>query len=115
VPLAIVHVMRIRVAGVDTPITDGKRAYAEYRFFAAIAPYETRIHTIDVVLRHDRAAGRQFLCAVRVKLAGAGHVKTQARAVHQIAAIDRAADRTAWLVGRRTGQDFSLKSDAFTS
>jgi hypothetical protein len=35
--------------------------------------------------------------------------------VHPIAAIDRAAERTAWLVGRRAAQDFSLKSHAFSS
>jgi len=95
-------------------MTDEKRAYAEYRFFTAIASYETRIRAIDVVVKRDRAAGRQFLCTVSVDLPGAGHVKTQARAGHPIAAIDRAADRTAWLVGRREAQDFSL-NHAFSS
>jgi ribosome-associated translation inhibitor RaiA len=96
-------------------MTDETRAYAEYRFFTAVASYETRIRAIDVVVKRDRAASRHFLCAVSVDLAGVGHVKTQARAVHPIAAIDRAAERTAWLVGRRAGQDFSLKSHAFSS
>ena len=107
--------MRIRVSGIDASVTDEKRAYAEYCFFAAIAPYETRIRAMDVVLTRQRAASRQFLCTVRVDLSGAGHVKTQARAVHPVAAIERAAERTAWLVGRRTGQHFSLKSHAFSS
>lgn len=115
VRLALVHVMRIRVSGIDTPETDEKRGYAEYRFFTAIAAYETRIRTIDVVVRRDRDARRPFLCTVSVDLPRAGHVRTQARAVHPIAAIDRAAERTAWLVGRRAGQDFRLKSHAFSS
>ena len=115
VPLAIVRVMRIRVSGADTPVNDEKRAYAEYRFFAAIAPYEARIRAIDVVVRRDRTGSRPFLCTVSVDLPGRGHVKTQARAVHAIAAIDRAADRTAWLVGRRAGQGVILTSHAFSS
>jgi ribosomal subunit interface protein len=107
--------MRIRVSGIDASVADEKRAYAEYRFFAAIARYETRIRAIDVVLTRHRAASRQFLCTVRVDLSEAGHVKTQARAVHPIAAIDRAAQRTAWLVGHHTGQRFSLQSHAFSA
>jgi len=107
--------MRIRVSGIDDSVTDEQRAYAEYRFFAAIAPYETRIRAMDVALTRHRAASRQFLCTVRVDLSGAGCVKTQARGVHPIAAIDRAAERTAWLVGHHTGQRFSLKSHAFSS
>ena len=39
---------------------------------------------------------------------------SQARAVHPTAAIDRAADRTAWLVSRRAGQGFSLQSPGFS-
>ena len=32
--------MRIRISGIDTPIAGEKRAYAEYRFFTSIAPYD---------------------------------------------------------------------------
>lgn len=63
----------------------------------------------------DSASNRSFLCTVVVDLGALGRIKTQARAVHPSAAIDRAADRTAWLVSRRAGQDFSLKSPSFTS
>jgi ribosome-associated translation inhibitor RaiA len=104
--------MRITISGADTAITDEKRAYAEYRFFMAIAPHEALVRAVDVVVRGDSAANRQFLCAVTVDLGPSGRVKTQARAAHPNAAIDRAADRTAWLVGRRVGSDFSLKSSA---
>ena len=107
--------MRIRVSAINTSLTDEKRAYAEYRVFTALAPYEAGIQSADVVLRQDSAATCQFLCAVTVDLHGIDHVKTQARAVHSTAAIDRAADRAAWLVGRRAGQDFRLKAAAFSS
>ena len=107
--------MRIRISGIDTPTLDEKRAYAEYRFFSAIAPYEPHIAAVDVLVGRELAAGRQFLCAVTVDLGRSGQIKTQARATHPSAAIDRAADRTAWLIGRRIGQDFSVKSPAFSS
>jgi ribosome-associated translation inhibitor RaiA len=107
--------MRIKVSGVNVPITDDKRGYAEYRFFISIAPHEMRICAVDVVIRRDSGSNRSFLCRVVVDLGPAGRIKTQARAAHPSAAIDRAADRTAWLVRRRAGQDFSLKSPPFSS
>ena len=113
--LASVTLMRIKVSGVNIPITDDKRAYAEFRVFTSIAPHELRIRSVDVVIRRESAANRSFLCRVVVDLGTSGRIKTQARAVHPTAAIDRAADRTAWLVSRRAGQDFSLKSPGFSS
>ena len=107
--------MRIRISGNDAPIADEKRAYAEYRFFTAIAPYEPQVGAVDVVVGRALTTRRQFLCTVLVDLGQSGHIKTQARAMHQSAAIDRAADRTAWLIGRRIGRDFSMKSLAFSS
>ena len=107
--------MRIRISGIDTPIADETRAYAEYSFFKAIAPYEPQVGAVDVVVGRESAARRQFLCTVTVDLGRAGHIKTQARAMHPSAAIDRAADRTTWMIGRRIGPDLSLKSPAFSS
>ena len=95
--------MRIRISGIDTPVAGEKRAYAEYRVFTSIAPYELRVGVVDVVVRRDITARRQFVCTVAVDLGPSGQVKTQARATHPSAAIDRAADRTAWLVRRRIG------------
>ena len=74
--------MRINVSGVNIPITDDKRAYAEYRFFTSIAPHDMSIRAVDVVIRRDSAANRSFLCAVVVDLGSSGRIKTQARAVH---------------------------------
>jgi ribosome-associated translation inhibitor RaiA len=115
VQIAFVQVMRIKVSGINTPMTHEMRAYAEYRFFTSIAPHEGLVRAVHVVVTRDSASNRQFLCTVTVALGLSGHVKTQARAVHPSAAIDRAADRTAWLVGRRVGSDFSVKSRSFSS
>jgi ribosome-associated translation inhibitor RaiA len=95
--------MRIKVSGVDTPVPDNKRAYAEYRFFRSIAPHEMMIRSVEIVIRHESSEDRSFLCRVVVDLGSSGRLKTQARAVHPTAAIDRAADRTAWLVSRHAG------------
>jgi ribosome-associated translation inhibitor RaiA len=115
VRLALTFVMRITVSGLDAPLADAKRAYAEYRFFTAIAPFDARVRAVDVAIRRDPANTPQFLCIVFVDLADAGALKTLARAAHPTAAIDRAADRAAWLVGRRLGRDVTLKTRAFSS
>jgi hypothetical protein len=60
-------------------------------------------------------ARRLFLCAATVDLGRSGHLKTQARAMHPSAAIDRAADRTAWLIGQRIGREFGVRYPAFSS
>jgi ribosome-associated translation inhibitor RaiA len=106
--------MRIKVSGVNIPLTPGKRAYAEYRVFTSIAPHALRIRSVDVVIRRESAPNGSFFCKVVVDLGASGHIKTQARAVHPTAAIDRAAGRTAWLVGRRAGQGSSLKPPGFS-
>jgi ribosome-associated translation inhibitor RaiA len=107
--------MRIRVSNIDTPISDETHAYAEYRVFTAIAPYERSICAVNVSVGRSAASDSQFVCTLTVDLARSGQVKTQARAAHPHAAIDRAADRIASLVGRRVGSDFSLKSPAYSS
>jgi hypothetical protein len=73
------------------------------------------VRAVDVVISQDSAAGRQARCSVVVDLGAAGRVKTQARAAHPSAAIDRAADRAGWLVRRRIRQDFTLKAAGFSS
>jgi ribosome-associated translation inhibitor RaiA len=115
VQVAFVSAMRIRISGIETATADAKRAYAEYRFFRALAPYEPQVGAVDVRVGQEVTARRQFLCSVTVDLGGSGHIKTQARAMQPGAAIDRAADRTAWLIGRRIGRDFSVKSHACSS
>lgn len=106
--------MRIIVSSADAPAADS-RAYAEYRFFTSVAPYEGRLRSVDVVVRRDRMVSGQFLCTAIVDLGPSGRIKTQARAAHPSGAIDRAADRIAWLIGRRIGRDFIAKSPGFIS
>jgi ribosome-associated translation inhibitor RaiA len=100
--------MRINVS-VNAPVSDETRAYAEYRFFTAIAPHFARVRGIEVTVREDARANRRFLCTATVELGHAGEVKAQARAAHPSAAIERAADRIAALIKRRLGDDFSMK------
>ncbi len=106
--------MRISISGINTPNAGETRPYAEYRFFMSIAPYVSQVCAVDVVFGRELAARRQFLCTVTVNLGRAGHIKAQARAMYPSAAIDRAADRAAWLIGRRIGRDFSVKASAFS-
>jgi ribosome-associated translation inhibitor RaiA len=94
--------MRIRVCGVNTPVTDDRRRYAEYRIFTSVVPHQATIHSVDVAIaRVSGSKQPSFRCTVLVDLGSSGCIRTQARAVHPGAAIDRAADRTAWLVRRR--------------
>jgi ribosome-associated translation inhibitor RaiA len=93
--------MRITFSSVNFPVTDYQRVYAEYRFFRAIARHEALVRAVEVTVRRDAAAKRPFLCTVTADLAPSGTVKTQARAAHQTAAIDRTAERLAWLLERR--------------
>jgi ribosome-associated translation inhibitor RaiA len=107
--------MRIKLSESDVPLINDKRAYAEYRFFTSVAPYDPQVGAVDVVVGRQLAPRLPFVCTVTVDLGRSGHIKTQAHAMHPSAAIDRAADRTAWLIGRRIGRDFSVKSPAFSS
>jgi ribosome-associated translation inhibitor RaiA len=107
--------MHITVCGFGTPITDAQRAYAEYRVFTSIAPHEKLVRVVDVAIRREPAAERTVVCAVVVDLGASGRIKTQARAAHPSAAIDRAADRAGWLVGRRIAENFTLKPAGFSS
>jgi ribosome-associated translation inhibitor RaiA len=85
-------------SSVTCPLTYDQRVYAEYRFFRAVARHKALIRAVEVAVRCDDVVSRPFLCTVSVDLAPSGTVKTQARATHLTAAIDRAAERTAWLL-----------------
>jgi ribosome-associated translation inhibitor RaiA len=107
--------MRIKVSGVNVVVSNESRRYAEYRLFTSIAPHDSVIRAVDVTLGCDSFSHRPFICTVTVELGASGRIKTQARAAYPSAAIDRAAERAAWLLRRRAAQDFTLKSPAFSS
>ncbi len=101
--------MKITVTGINARAMDTQRAYAEYRLFTSIASHESWVRDATVVICHD-ASARQFVCSVFVDLGRWGRVKTQARAAHPSAAIDRAARRAGWLVDRRLGGDSGIQA-----
>jgi ribosome-associated translation inhibitor RaiA len=88
-------------SGVNVPIADYQRWYAEYRFFRAIARHEPLIRIVHVAIRRDASANGSFGCTVTIGLTTSETVKTQARAAHPAAEIDRAAERMASLLERR--------------
>jgi len=98
--LALGSSMRITVSSGDIQLADETRTYAEYRLFTSVARHEGLVRSVHVDFRRDAAAHRPFLCTVAVDLGRSGCIKTQARAAHPVAAIDRAAGRTAWLLGQ---------------
>ena len=102
--------MQIRLVGVDVDVTDRIRAYAEYRFFTSTARHAPLVRSVEIALK-PRAGScgpnsndGGFLCQVSVDLGASGRIKTQARGPHPSAAIDRAANRAAWLLSRRSRQ-----------
>jgi len=108
--------MRITLSGNNIGLTDDTRAYGEYRFFTSVARHAAIIRAVDITLKRIVGANRQFQCAVVIDLGVSGRVKTQARGPHPTAAIDRAADRSAWLLDRRTtATPFIVKSSRFSS
>ena len=105
--------MRITLSGSN--LTDHRRAYCEYRFFTSVAHHAAIIRRIDITLKRTAEANPRVQCAVVVDLGVSGRVKTQARSPHPTGAIDRAAQRAAWLLDRRTkATPFMMKSSRFT-
>src|SRR2546425_11267800 len=98
--------MRIEVIGEDESIHAQARTYAEYRVFAALARHTRRVRGARVVLRRaERDRTRDtVVCTVTLALEPSGSVRTRARGRHAYAAIDRAAERIAELMRRRTAQ-----------
>jgi ribosome-associated translation inhibitor RaiA len=99
--------MHISLSGVSVDVADRIRAYAEYRFFSSVARHATLIRSVDIALRRIAGARGGVLCQVHIDLGTSGRVKTQARGAHPSAAIDRAADRAASLLGWRSHRSAS--------
>ena len=105
--LACLIDMRIMVTGSEAIATGRIRAYTEYRMFKSVARYAAIVRTIHVDFCRDQGAGDSVVCAVLVDLVPSGQLKTQARASHPIAAIDKVCDRAGRLLGRRETQSVS--------
>lgn len=96
--------MRIHVTGEDELSSAQARAYAEYRLFAALARHTSSVRSARVTLRLvDReGAGDSVACAISVSLEPSGDARTMAIGSHAYAAINRAVDRIADLMRKRT-------------
>jgi ribosome-associated translation inhibitor RaiA len=101
--------MRIEVIGTDDSTTPQARAYAEYRFFAALARHTRVIRRVRVVLAHAERNGSagSVTCAVDVMLEPSGSARARAREPHAFGAIDRAAERIGDLMARSAFQSLS--------
>ena len=99
--------MRIRLTGKDVITTDQLQTYVEYRLFTSIARYQALIHEVNVTLGHNPGNRGRFLCVVTVDLSSGEQIKIRSYGSHPNAAIDRAADRTALRLRRRTSPHVS--------
>jgi ribosomal subunit interface protein len=108
--------MRISLSGAHVPVTDPLRAYVEYRLFTSVARHHASVQRADVLVRREATGHPRFVCTMSLDLGPAGRVKTQARGRHPEAAIDRAAERAAWLLDRRVRTAaFQAETASFTS
>ncbi len=108
--------MRISLSGAHVSVTDFLRAYVEYRLFTSVARHHAAVARADVHIRHETPGHARFVCTMALDLGRRGRVKTQARGAHPEAAIDRAAERAAWLLDRRVrGAAFHAEMASFTS
>lgn len=108
--------MRISLSAPDVVTTDRLRAYAEYRLFTSVARHGTLVRGAAIVVKRESAGERRFVCTIALDLGPAGRIKTQARGRHTDAAIDRVAERAAWLLDRRVrGAAFQSETAPFTS
>src|SRR3982751_2122785 len=99
-----VNRMRIDVIGTGDSTTPQARAYAEYRLFATLARHTRVIRCVRVVLAHaerNGSAGR-VTCAVDLILEPSGSARARAQGPHAFRASDRAAERIADLMARRS-------------
>jgi hypothetical protein len=98
--------MRIDVTDEDASATAQARAYAEYRLFTTLARHARCIQQVGVVLGHVNRNGVtvRATCVVNVVLEPSGSAVVRAHGRHVHGAIDRAAERMAALIGRRTPQ-----------
>ena len=101
--------MRIHVSGDDGSGNAQARTYAEYKVFAVLARYARLVRGARVVLHRGDRRGtcESVVCSVTVALKPSGQARARASGPHAYAAINRAVERLAGLMGRRTAQRVS--------
>jgi ribosome-associated translation inhibitor RaiA len=89
--------MRVVVSTFGEALNQQIRSYAEYRIFSALSTHD------DVVGARVNlhAAGDEVQCSVRVTLNSRSAIEARTSASYAAAAIDRAAERLAALIGAR--------------
>jgi hypothetical protein len=103
--LALSRSVHISITGSEGLRTDQVRTYAEYRVFAALAPFGRHIRTASVHL--GPGEDEEVTCAIDVDLGDAERIRCVGRESHVIGAIDRAADRARRVLERLAKQEVS--------
>jgi ribosome-associated translation inhibitor RaiA len=84
--------MRIEVTDIGRTFGRQTRAYAEYRMFSILAPFDDVVREVAVSLT-SAARGRSVVCAVLVGVKTGAPLRVSARGRHAYDAINRVADR----------------------
>jgi len=93
--------MRITLTATDVSISDPLRGYTAYRVFTRLSRHESLVRAVAVEIGRDALRPALFLCTIHIDLTTFAPIKTQARRRQPGKAIDRAAERAAWLLTRR--------------
>jgi hypothetical protein len=97
--------MRIDVTDIARTFGRQTRAYAEYRIFSSLAPFDGVVREAAVSLT-SAARGRSVVCAVLVGVRTGTTLRVSARGRHAYEAVNRVADRLGEATAaeaRRTG------------
>ena len=84
--------MRIEVTDIGRTFGRQTRAYAEYRLFSSLAPFDDVVRDALVSLT-SAARGRSVVCSVLVGVTTGAPLRVSARGRHAYDAINRVADR----------------------
>lgn len=100
--------MRIEVHSDDT-VNAQARTYAEYRVFAALAPFAENVTRARVGLRRVERDGccERISCTVTIVLQKSGSIRISATAAHAYAAINRIIERIRLVRSRLAVQPLS--------
>ena len=100
---------RIHVVGDHNKISSQARTYAEYRLFAALTRDAVKFRRARVLLRPggDGRTCDTVTCSLSVGLEPSGSVRVRVTGSHVYAAINRAVEHLAGVLGERIEQRLS--------